>query len=133
MVRAAHSTGKPAYGVGPGNVPVYVDRSADIEKAARYIVASKAFDCSTICATEQAVVADAPIAARLMELMKQEGAYFTSKDETQCLRKLLFHPDGAMNTATVGKPAVYLAALAGIQCAEEYPRSGLPVRTSGKR
>ncbi len=62
MVRAAHSTGKPAYGVGPGNVPVYVDRSADIEKAARYIVASKAFDYSTICATEQSVIADRPIA-----------------------------------------------------------------------
>jgi acetaldehyde dehydrogenase (acetylating) len=65
MVRAAHSTGKPAIGVGPGNVPVYVDRSADLEKAARYIVASKAFDCSTICATEQSVVADTPIASRL--------------------------------------------------------------------
>ena len=60
MVKAAHSVGKPAYGVGPGNVPVYVDRSADLEKAARYIVASKAFDCSTICATEQAVIADKP-------------------------------------------------------------------------
>ena len=59
MVKAAHSVGKPAYGVGPGNVPVYVDRTADLEKAARYIVASKAFDYSTICATEQAVIADA--------------------------------------------------------------------------
>ncbi len=61
MVKAAHSVGKPAYGVGPGNVPVYVDRSADVEKAARYIVASKAFDYSTICATEQAVIADTPM------------------------------------------------------------------------
>ena len=77
MVRAAHSTGKPAYGVGPGNVPVYVDRIADLEKAARYIVASKAFDYSTICATEQAVIADQPIADRLAELMQAEGAYFT--------------------------------------------------------
>jgi acetaldehyde dehydrogenase (acetylating) len=68
MVRAAHSTGKPAYGVGPGNVPVYVDRSADIEKAARYIVASKAFDCSTICATEQSVIADRLIAGHLAKL-----------------------------------------------------------------
>ena len=62
MVRVAHSMGKPAYGVGPGNVPAYVDRSADLEKAARYIVASKAFDYSVICATEQAVIADKPIA-----------------------------------------------------------------------
>lgn len=114
MVRAAHSTGKPAYGVGPGNVPAYVDRSADLEKAARYIVASKAFDCSTICATEQSVVADKPVAARLRELMIKEGAYFTTEDETERLRRLLFSPDGAMITSTVGKPAVHLARLANI-------------------
>ncbi len=113
MVRAAHSTGKPAYGVGPGNVPVYVDRSADIEKAARYIVASKAFDSSTICATEQAVVADAPIARRLEDQMKQEGAYFVDEAQANLLRRLLFSADGAMNTATVGKPADVLAAMAG--------------------
>ncbi len=114
MVRAAHSTGKPAYGVGPGNVPAYVDRSADLEKAARYIVASKAFDCSTICATEQSVVADKPVAARLRELMIKEGAYFTTEDETERLRRLLFSPDGAMITSTVGKPAAHLARLANI-------------------
>ena len=113
MVRAAHSTGKPAYGVGPGNVPAYVDRSADLEKAARYIVASKSFDCSTICATEQAVVADKPIAARLAQLMQEQGAYFADEQQTDLLRKLLFTPDGAMNTATVGKPADVLAAMAG--------------------
>jgi len=113
MVRAAHSTGKPAYGVGPGNVPAYVDRSADLEKAARYIVASKAFDYSTICATEQAVVADKPIAGRLAALMQQEGAYFTTAEETQQLRELLFYPDGTMNVATVGKSAAYLAGMAG--------------------
>ena len=115
MVKAAHSTGKPAYGVGPGNVPAYVDRSADLEKAARYIVSSKAFDNSTICASEQAVVADKPIAGRLAQLMQQQGAYFTSEHETHLLRELLFNPDGSMNTATVGKPATYLAALAGFE------------------
>jgi len=114
MVRAAHSTGKPAYGVGPGNVPVYVDRSADLGKAARYIVASKAFDCSTICATEQAVVADRPIADQLAALMEQEGAYFANREETDRFRKLLFHPDGSMNVATVGKSAQYLAVMAGL-------------------
>jgi acetaldehyde dehydrogenase (acetylating) len=113
MVRAAHSTGKPAYGVGPGNVPVYVDRSADIARAARYIVSSKAFDCSTICATEQAVVADKPIAAELKRLMQQEGAYFVDEHQTNLLRKLLFTPEGGMVTSTVGKPAEYLAGLAG--------------------
>lgn len=115
MVRAAHSTGKPAYGVGPGNVPVYVDRSADIEKAAQYIVASKAFDNSTICATEQAVIADRPIAVHLAELMRSNGAYFTNTQETDALRRALFHPDGSMNTAVVGKSADYVAGYAGIQ------------------
>ena len=81
MVRAAHSVGKPAYGVGPGNVPVYVDRSANLERAAKYIVASKAFDYSTICATEQAVIADLPIAAKLKELMGAQGAYWVSPDD----------------------------------------------------
>src|SRR5512138_1902833 len=113
MVRAAHSTGKPAYGVGPGNVPVYVDRSADIEKAARYIVASKAFDYSTICATEQAVIADRPIASKLLDLMLKEGAYLTNPQETDALRKALFHPDGSINTATVGKSAQVVAGYAG--------------------
>ncbi len=113
MVRAAHSTGKPAYGVGPGNVPVYVDRSADIERAARYIVASKAFDCSTICATEQSVIADRPVARRLAELMRSHGAYFTGARETAALRTTVFHSDGSINTAMVGKPADYVAACAG--------------------
>ncbi len=113
MVRAAHSTGKPAYGVGPGNVPVYVDRSADVEKAARYIVASKAFDYSTICATEQSVIADRPIAARLLERMQAEGAYLTNPSETEALRRTLFNPDGSVNTAVVGKSAQYVASYAG--------------------
>jgi acetaldehyde dehydrogenase (acetylating) len=113
MVRAAHSTGKPAYGVGPGNVPVYVDRSADVEKAARYTVASKAFDCSTICATEQSVIADRPIAAQLLERMQAEGAYLTDPQETEALRRALFHPDGSVNTAVVGKPAQFVASYAG--------------------
>lgn len=113
MVQAAHSVGKPAFGVGPGNVPVYVDRSADLHKAAAYIVSSKAFDCSTICATEQAVVADRPIAAELERLMQAEGAFFADESQTAALRRLLFHPDGSMNTAAVGKPAQTVAQLAG--------------------
>ena len=113
MVQAAHSVGKPAYGVGPGNVPVYVDRSADLEKAARYIVASKAFDCSTICATEQSVVADKPIARELERRMQTEGAYFADENQANLLRKLLFFPDGSINTASVGKPAQTVAGMAG--------------------
>ncbi|MGD8456190.1 MAG: aldehyde dehydrogenase family protein [Anaerolineales bacterium] len=118
MVKVSHSVGKPAYGVGPGNVPVYVDRSADLERAARYIVASKAFDHSTICATEQAVVADRPIAPRLKELMQAEGAFFVDEFQADALRRVLFHPDGAINPQSVGKSPQYLAAMAGITVPE---------------
>ncbi len=113
MVRAAHSVGKPAYGVGPGNVPVYVDRSADIEKAARYIVTSKAFDNSTICATEQCVLPDRPIANRLKELMIREGAYFCDEQQTNILRKTIFNADASFNTAVVGKSAAFIASYCG--------------------
>jgi acetaldehyde dehydrogenase (acetylating) len=115
MVRVAHSKGKPAYGVGPGNVPVYVDRSADLDKAAQYIVSSKAFDYSTICATEQSVVADKPIASRLKQLMEGYGAYFVDQAQTEALGKTLFNPDGSINPKTVGKSPQYLAAMAGIR------------------
>lgn len=113
MVRAAHSVGKPAYGVGPGNVPVYVDRSADLAQAARLIVASKAFDNSTICATEQSVVADRVIAPQLRALMENEGAYFVNPQESKALAGLLFTESLAMNPATVGKSPQTLAAMAG--------------------
>lgn len=114
MVRAAHSVGKPAYGVGPGNVPVYVDRSADLRKAARYIVASKAFDHSVICATEQAVVADRPIAAQLAELMQAEGAYFVDEAQKQALSSLLFTAGHLINPKAVGKSPQQLAQMCGL-------------------
>ncbi len=119
MVRAAHSTGKPALGVGPGNVPVYVDRSADVAAAAEAIVNSKAFDCSTICATEQAVIADAPIAGELREQMRRHGAHWVSAEQKAALARALFLPGGGMNPASVGRTPQQLAALAGI----EVPRS----------
>jgi acetaldehyde dehydrogenase (acetylating) len=113
MVRAAHSVGKPAYGVGPGNVPVYVDRSADLARAAKYIVASKAFDHSVICATEQAVVADKPIAAQLEELMKAEGAYFVNDEQARALATILF-VGHLPNPKSVGKSPQQLAQMCGI-------------------
>jgi acetaldehyde dehydrogenase (acetylating) len=114
MVRAAHSVGKPAYGVGPGNVPVYVDRSADLRRAAQYIVASKAFDHSVICATEQSVVADRPIAAQLAELMQAEGAYFVDEAQKQALARLLFSAGHLINPKAVGKSPQQLAQMCGI-------------------
>jgi acetaldehyde dehydrogenase (acetylating) len=132
MVRAAHSTGKPAYGVGPGNVPVYVDRSADLEKAASYIVASKAFDYSTICATEQSVVADLPIASQLADLMKLKGAYFTNLKETELLRKIIFNQDWSPNTLVVGKSASFVAEVAGFHVPAETRILVTPLLRTGK-
>lgn len=112
MVRAAHSVGKPAYGVGPGNVPAYVDRSADIPRAAKYIVASKAFDHSVICATEQAVIADRPIAAQLEAAMQAEGAYFVNDHIKQILAQNLF-VGHLPNPKAVGKSPQQLAQMYG--------------------
>ena len=114
MVKAAHSTGKPAIGVGPGNVPVWVDRSADVGKAARDIVDSKAFDSSVICSTEQTVVADAPIARQLREAMAAHGAHWVDDEQREALARTLFSPDGAINPRSVGKTPQQLAELAGI-------------------
>jgi len=132
MVKAAHSVGKPAYGVGPGNVPAYVDRSADVEKAARYIVNSKAFDNSTICASEQSVGADTPIAGQLKTLMEGYGAYFTNTEQTERLRKLLFHPNGAINTATVGLDALTIAGMAGFSVPQSTRVLVTPISKTGE-
>lgn len=118
MVKAAHSCGKPALGVGPGNVPAYVDRSAHIAKTAQMIVESKSFDCSTICATEQAVIADRPIAERLRKEMQQLGAHFLTKEEADRLAGRMFRPNGMMIADYVGRTPQYLGKLAGIDVPE---------------
>ncbi len=114
IVRVAQSMGKPAYGVGPGNVPCYVDRSADVKKAARYIVSSKSFDNSVICATEQAVVADKPIADDLRVERERLGAYFVSPTEAEALASVLFSPQGVINPRSVGQTPQSLGRMAGL-------------------
>jgi acetaldehyde dehydrogenase (acetylating) len=114
VVRAAHSSGKPAIGVGPGNVPVYVDRSAEVVQAADLIVKSKSFDWSTICATEQSVVADAPIAAQLQKEMERRGAYFMDDAQIAAMSKVIHRPDGLPIPKAVGKSPQALAQMAGI-------------------
>jgi acetaldehyde dehydrogenase (acetylating) len=118
MVRAAHSMGKPAYGVGPGNVPCYVDRSADVQTAASLIVSSKAFDNSVICATEQSVVADRPIATALRAAMERLGAYFVDPAQAAALGRVLFFANGAINPRSVGQTPQTLARMADIRIPE---------------
>ncbi len=115
MVAAAHRAGKPALGVGPGNVPVYVDRSADVVRAATDIVSSKAFDHSTICATEQTVVADAPVAAQLRREMEANGAHWMTREEAARLGPLLFRAGGLLDARFVGRSPQEIGALAGIE------------------
>ncbi|MBI3448523.1 MAG: aldehyde dehydrogenase family protein, partial [Acidobacteria bacterium] len=117
LVRAAYSSGKPAFGVGPGNVPAFVDRSADIAKAARDIVAGKTFDNGVLCSAENAVVADAPIDGALVEAMKAEGAAFLDAAEIAALERVVVTPAGALNTAIVGRDASTIAAMAGLRVA----------------
>ncbi len=117
LVRAAYSSGKPAFGVGPGNVPAYVDRSADVSKAARDIVNGKCFDHGVLCSAENAVVADAPIAEALRSAMTSEGARFLDAAETRRLSDLLVPPPGSLNTAVVGRSATVIAEMAGIDVA----------------
>jgi acetaldehyde dehydrogenase (acetylating) len=100
--------------VGPGNVPVYVDRSADVAKAASDIVNSKAFDCSTICSTEQSVVADRPVADQLRREMESHGAYWLDADQRAAIGRSLFDPNGGIVARSVGKTPQQLAAMAGI-------------------
>jgi acetaldehyde dehydrogenase (acetylating) len=117
MVRAAYSKGKPAYGVGSGNVPVWVDRSADVPKAAADLITGASFDWGTLCSTERSVVADAPIRARLVEAMKERGAHFCTPVEADLLRRVVKQGDG-LNVEIVGQSPARIARLAGFDVPE---------------
>ena len=112
MVRAAYSKGKPAYGVGSGNVPAYVDRSANVEKAAADVLTGTSFDWGTLCSTERSVVADAPIRSRLLDAFRQRGGYVCSPEERDRLRAII-KPGGRFNVDIVGQSPQNIAGLAG--------------------
>lgn len=119
MVRAAYSSGKPTLAVGPGNVPVYVDRSkaGDLDEVADMILTSKSFDYGTACVAEQAIVADAPIAERLRHAIRSQGGHFCTAREAEALGRVLFRRDGAFVVESVGQSATRLAQLAGFDVA----------------
>jgi len=115
LVRAAYSSGKPAFGVGPGNVPVFVERTADVPLAVQNILTGKCFDNGTICASEQAVVADAPVAAAVRQELEAQGAHFLSASEADQLAKVVATGQRTLNPAVVGRSAEVIAKMAGIQ------------------
>src|SRR5436853_7121751 len=114
LVRAAYSSGKPAFGVGPGNVPVFIERSADVPKAVQDILTGKCFDNGTICASEQAVVVDAPIEMAVREQFKLQGAHFVSQSEADRLAKIVATPQRSLNPAIVGRSVEVITKMAGI-------------------
>lgn len=114
MVRSAYRSGNPAIGVGPGNVPVLVDATADIPAAAARIVASKSFDNSILCTNESVLIAEEAIAERLQQAMKREGAYFLDEEQVARVCGVIFE-QGHFDTAWVGKSAAQIAEAAGIK------------------
>jgi len=114
LVRAAYSSGKPAFGVGPGNVPVLIERTADVPKAVQDILTGKCFDNGTICASEQAIVVDAPIEMAVREQFKAQGAHFLNQTEADQLAKIVATPQRSLNPMIVGKSVEVIAQKAGL-------------------
>jgi acetaldehyde dehydrogenase (acetylating) len=114
LVRAAYSAGKPAYGVGPGNAPCYIESSADVRKAANDILTGKSFDNGVLCSSPNSVVVDQAIEAEARRQFLDQGGYFLSPAEADVLAKQLVTPQRLPNPAFVGKSAVFIAQKVGI-------------------
>jgi acetaldehyde dehydrogenase (acetylating) len=114
LVRAAYSAGKPAYGVGPGNAPCYVEQSADLSKAAYDIVLGKTFDNGVLCSSPNSVVVDEIVSEEARRRFQAEGAYFMNDREMDALAKSLVSPQRLPNPALVGRSAAFIAEEIGI-------------------
>lgn len=114
MVKAAYSSGTPAIGVGPGNGPAYIERSADISTAIKNIIESKTFDNGTICSSEQSIVVDKSIKEKVIAELKNRKAYFLNEDEAAKLSKFILRANGTMNPQIVGKSVSTIAKLASL-------------------
>jgi len=116
LVRAAYTSGRPAFGVGPGNVPAMIERTANVRKAVADILAGKTFDYGTICSSEQAIVAEEAVREQALQECRQQGAYFLTEEEIQRLGALVFLGGAHVpNTQVVGRPATTIAEMAGIK------------------
>src|SRR5712671_3455746 len=114
LVRAAYSAGKPAYGVGPGNAPAFIERSANVKKAVHDIITGKTFDNGVLCSTENAAVVEESIAEEVKREFQAQGAYFMNAAEMDALARVLVSAQRLPNPALVGKSAVYIAGKCGI-------------------
>jgi acetaldehyde dehydrogenase (acetylating) len=119
LVRAAYSSGKPAYGVGPGNVPAYIHQSADVPKAVRDVLNGKTFDYGTLCSSEQSMVCDEAIKDQVIAEAKRNGGYFLSDAESAAVARIVVTPQRLANPEIVGKPAPYIAEKSGVKVPPE--------------
>lgn len=120
MVKQAYSSGKPALGVGPGNVPCFIEKTAVLKRAVNDLVLSKSFDNGMICASEQAAIIEAPVYKEAIELMKKSGCYFATKEEIKKLEPVVMNLEkGMVNPDIVGQSPYKIAALAGITIPKE--------------
>ena len=119
MVTAAYSSGTPALGVGPGNVPVLFERSADVVDAVRKVVEGKSFDYGTVCSSEQAIVAEEVLRDQVILQLKAEKAYFCNEAEKDALRRILLTPRWTVNPKCVGQPPTRIAELAGFRVPDD--------------
>ncbi len=119
MVRAAYSSGKPAFGVGPGNVPAFIERTADVAKAVRDVVAGKTFDWGVLCSSEQSLVCDQPVTKQVLKELSQNGAYLLNDEELKKLNQLIQLPTKGLNPAIVGKAPQVIAQMAGFSVPSE--------------
>src|SRR5215471_7407213 len=113
LVKAAYSAGKPAFGVGPGNVPTYIEKTADVAKAVRDILTGKCFDNGTLCSSEQSIVCDEAVRESVLEQLKKQGAHVCNAQEKAQLERTIQTPRRTLNTKIVGKSAVKIAEMAG--------------------
>ncbi|MGH9413422.1 MAG: aldehyde dehydrogenase family protein [Terriglobales bacterium] len=114
IVKAAYSSGKPAFGVGPGNVPAFVDRSADVAAAVKNVVTGKSFDWGTICSSEQALVAETALREPILAELQRQGVYLMAPEEADTLARTLIHTETfTVNPKCVGQAPQKLAAMAG--------------------
>src|SRR5688572_15025617 len=118
LVRAAYSAGKPAYGVGPGNAPCYIERTADLKKAARDIMIGKTFDNGVLCSSPNSVVVDESVAEETRREFQALGAYFLNEAEMDTLARVLVTPQRLPNPVLVGKSAAFIAEKVGIKAPE---------------
>jgi len=115
IVRAAYSSGKPAFGVGPGNVPALVEKSANVEDAVSCIVEGKSFDFGTVCSSEQTIVAEQTLRDRILAALKTRKAFLCDARQSEALAKLLLTPHFSVNPECVGQPPTKIAKMAGFE------------------